>query len=526
MGTPVQIPKLLLDYLEELNEEQLKGFQWQLVQSKRDGCKSIQKCQLERADREDTVDRLVQAYREDGAVETTVDILFRIKPIADRQQSCENVSSTASPEKKPKDLSFQEGLCCPVCLQVYTEPAMLQCGHSFCKTCIHNHWGEKIVRKCPLCVTVVHETDPPTNFALKSLSESYKRKRSLSDPSGGDGEDTQPCQTLPKPVKEKQDAFEEVKRFCDASIAHIKNQSQDAERKIKEDFAELHVFLQQEEKNRIAALKEEEMQKTRIIQRITEMNRDTFSLSDKLKAMEDLGADSLFVQNFRTEIERCQSALPDAQLLPRSLINVAEHVGNLQFKVWERMMSIIQHTPVILDPNTASPRLSVSADLTEVTVADTWQQRPGNPERSTSYFQVLGSEGFSSGKHCWEVEVGNHPRWILGVTEEAVGRKEELCSTPRKGLWTIMKRRSKYKDAVGKTLTLEKRPKRIRIQLDYENGAVSFHNAENDTPIYTCENTFTQKLYPYFAFTKIDEGEGRKMKIAAKMIQVEMMYRP
>lgn len=80
------------------------------------------------------------------------------------------------------------------------------------------------------------------------------------------------------------------------SDCHPQCQSRDMERKIKEDFEELHQLLRIEEVKRLALLREEEDQKIRIMQLVTEMSRDTFSLSDTVKEIEELGADNLFLK--------------------------------------------------------------------------------------------------------------------------------------------------------------------------------------------------------------------------------------
>lgn len=73
------------------------------------------------------------------------------------------------------------------------------------------------------------------------------------------------------------------------------HQSRATERKIKEEFEKLGQWLKTEEANMLAALKREETQKIRLIQMIAETSRDTFSLSDRVKNIEELVTDGSFL---------------------------------------------------------------------------------------------------------------------------------------------------------------------------------------------------------------------------------------
>lgn len=70
--------------------------------------------------------------------------------------------------------------CCPLCSHVCTEPAVLQCGHSFCNGCVQECEKWKKSFKCSLCNKVNNNPEPPVNVSMMSLSESDR-----VDPSGG-----------------------------------------------------------------------------------------------------------------------------------------------------------------------------------------------------------------------------------------------------------------------------------------------------------------------------------------------------
>ncbi|XP_071348022.1 E3 ubiquitin-protein ligase TRIM39-like [Trachinotus anak] len=48
-------------------------------------------------------------------------------------------------------LSEEQFLCC-ICLDVFTDPVTIPCGHNFCKDCITQHWNVNNVHcQCPMC---------------------------------------------------------------------------------------------------------------------------------------------------------------------------------------------------------------------------------------------------------------------------------------------------------------------------------------------------------------------------------------
>ncbi|XP_030646316.1 tripartite motif-containing protein 35-like [Chanos chanos] len=207
-------------------------------------------------------------------------------------------------------------------------------------------------------------------------------------------------------LQQKLRDFEEVKQTCDKSAEHIKIQAKNTERQIKEEFENLHQFLQDEESARIAALREEEEEKSQMMkEKIEELDREMSSLSDTIreieKEMETEAVPSL--EKHKAALKKTQYPLRDPEMVSGSLINVAKHLGNLKFRVWEKMQEIVQYSPVILDPNTAHGDLVLSDDLSGVRNSSEKQQLPDNPERCRPH---LGAEGFDSGSHCWDAEIG------------------------------------------------------------------------------------------------------------------------
>lgn len=48
-------------------------------------------------------------------------------------------------------LLSEEKFLCSVCLDVFTEPVSIPCGHNFCSACIHKYWDSSDICQCPFC---------------------------------------------------------------------------------------------------------------------------------------------------------------------------------------------------------------------------------------------------------------------------------------------------------------------------------------------------------------------------------------
>ncbi|NXC04592.1 NF7O factor, partial [Orthonyx spaldingii] len=155
---------------------------------------------------------------------------------------------------------------------------------------------------------------------------------------------------------------------------------------------------------------------------------------------------------------------------------------------------------VTLDPETASPYLTLSPDHKTVRFGDGNQNLPDTSKRFTGSPSVLGSQGFTSGRHFWELEVGKGNSWAVGVALESVQRKDSLSMAMGK-IWAVrLDWDGQYRTLHMPPALLELREElqRIRVHLDYEAGKVTFYNAENMTQIWQFEASFTEKVFPYF----------------------------
>ncbi|KAL7880813.1 hypothetical protein SRHO_G00030670 [Serrasalmus rhombeus] len=190
------------------------------------------------------------------------------------------------------------------------------------------------------------------------------------------------------------------------------------------------------------------------------------------------------------------------ETLRRALTRLQEELS----KEMEKMkLSRIQQyaVDVTLDPDSAHCLLILSDDGTQVTFGDERQNLPDTPERFNRCPCVLGKEGFSSGRFYYEVQVSGKTDWDLGVVRQSVNRKGAIKASPEDGCWIVfLRNETTYRalDSPSVPLSLKRAPQKVGVFVDYDEGLVSFYDAESRSHIYSFTGqSFTEKLYPLFS---------------------------
>ncbi|KAJ8371071.1 hypothetical protein SKAU_G00110990 [Synaphobranchus kaupii] len=285
---------------------------------------------------------------------------------------------------------LEEELSCPVCTEIFRDPVLLSCSHSFCKACLQQYWEQKESRECPVCRRRSSKDSPPLNLSLRNTCEAFLKERSQRAKAGSEVrcslhneklklfclEDQTPvclvCQTSIKhenhklrpvqeaaeeykeklrtalaPLQKKLKAFNAVKLSCDQTAEHIKSQAQHTERQIKMEFEKLQQFLKGEEAARLTAVREEEQEKSEKMKvKIKKMTCEISALSKQIKAIEqELRAEDVsFLQSYKDTQNKAQCTLADPKKVSGALIDVAKHLGNLKYRVWETMLGTVQYS--------------------------------------------------------------------------------------------------------------------------------------------------------------------------------------
>lgn len=72
---------------------------------------------------------------------------------------------------------LESDLTCPVCKELFRDPVLLSCSHSFCRACLDGSWKHRVSRECPVCRKCCDGEQPIPNRALKNTCESFQKEK-------------------------------------------------------------------------------------------------------------------------------------------------------------------------------------------------------------------------------------------------------------------------------------------------------------------------------------------------------------
>lgn len=117
-----------------------------------------------------------------------------------------------------------------------------------------------------------------------------------------------------------------------------------------------------------------------------------------------------------------------------------------------------------------------------------------------SWWCVLGSEGFVSGSHYWEVDVRGKTEWRIGVVRESASRNGFKGLDTTAGYWTLILKLGQLMAMTCPVTKLDKcAPNVLGVCLDME-GQVSFYDVCHRFHIYSFNVSFDRekKIFPVF----------------------------
>ncbi|XP_047712656.1 tripartite motif-containing protein 60-like [Prionailurus viverrinus] len=443
---------------------------------------------------------------------------------------------------------LQEESNCPICLDYLKDPVTINCGHNFCRSCINMMWKDlEDTFPCPVCRFCFRNKNLRSNRQLSNLTEiakllqvrRSKRKRQeeysvcekhnqfLTLFCGKDLEvlctqcslsvQHQKHYICPikkaasyhrkileysiEPLQNNVERVEKVISLQASKIVELKKKVEYRREEIISEFEQLRLFLQNQQEALLRQMKDEEMDI------LTKLNANRVTFSDHVSTLKHL----------LKEVE-CKCGQPELELLTH-VKGIYHRYQNLKrpelflFRLKKYGLSLPPQysglgkiikpfqVDVILDLETAHPRLIVSEDRKMVHYGKRRKYLCYNPRRFYLCPAVLGSKRFSSGRHYWEVIVGNKPKWTLGVCQDCFPRNWRNQPVAEGGFWAI----GRYIESIYVMLGPKRsqllptvRPTKIGIFLDYELGEVSFYNMNDRSLLYTFNDSFTEAVCPYF----------------------------
>ncbi|KAJ7303234.1 hypothetical protein JRQ81_012170 [Phrynocephalus forsythii] len=445
------------------------------------------------------------------------------------------------------------------------DPVTIECGHNFCRACLAQCWegseGEEV--PCPQCRENIRQKLIIPNRQLANFVELTQKLLFPGESTPTEGkrgvcgkhqeplklfckEDQSPICVVCDRSKDHRDhdvvpleeAAQDYKDLISSHLEHLEGErakilasktetegnSQELLKqikaemeKMKEQFRELHSFLNEQEKLLLAELEEVEKEITRKREEhLARLSEELSSLGGLIQEMEEKCQQPPreLLQDVRFISQRCERKEPFQSLpafppeLKWKFWDICDRTPSLavkmkQFRDTLLLGSQLQKANVTLDPQTVHPCLILTKDRKSVKCSDKNLHSADNPNIYNLSNFVLGCEEFTAGRHCWEATVGSEEGWAVGVARKSVQRKDTVSFSTKQGIWAVGKwSGEKWASNLpnGSLLPLSENLRRICVSLNCDVGKVSFYDGDTGSHLYTFSGaSFSGKtLLPFF----------------------------
>uniref|UniRef100_A0A3B4CVS3 RING-type domain-containing protein n=1 Tax=Pygocentrus nattereri TaxID=42514 RepID=A0A3B4CVS3_PYGNA len=280
-------------------------------------------------------------------------------------------------------MALYKQIQCAICLCDFTDPVSLPCKHSFCRLCILGHLqacnGQS---SCPECRQQFTKDDLQPSPLLRNVIEAIQ----------GHSKEKQNRANLNTSGLVCAEHDERLRLFCETDQTLVRMICRDGTKHqghqfkpISSQFEELHQFLRK---------KEEEIRRYGYGgEKIDE---------DILKSALNLNQPEMFLKICYTNFKKEALILKNLVEFPNTLFTVYYSCPPVA-----ECFTISPRTPLIVSPDGLSVRRR-DIDLDD-------------HEDIYSNETVSAEETFTTGQHCWELEVGQKPDWTVGVEKRMEG---------------------------------------------------------------------------------------------------------
>nr|XP_006061674.1 tripartite motif-containing protein 15 [Bubalus bubalis] len=445
-----------------------------------------------------------------------------------------------------------KGAICSKCKGPLEDAVTTACGHTFCRLCLPppSQMGAQPSGRVLLCALCEEKEPSETLLApvpLGPLGETYCEEHGekiyffcendaeflcvfcREGPShqahvvGFLDEAIQPyrdrLRSRLEALSTERDEIDDMKSREDQKLQVLLTQIESKKQQVEAAFERLQQELGKQQRLLLARLTELERQiwKERD-EYLSKLSEEVARLGAQVKELEEKCQQpaSELLQDVRVNQSRCEmKTFVSPEAISPDLVKKIRDLHRKILTLPEMMRAfsenLVHHLEtesgvVTLDPQTASRSLVLSEDRKSVRYTRQKQNLPDSPLRFQGLPVVLGSPGFSSGRHRWQVEVqlGDGGGCTVGVVGEEVRRKGEQGLSAEEGVWAVVLSHQQCwaSTSPGTDLPLSDIPRHVGVALDYEAGRVALLDADTQAPIFTFTASFSGKVFPFFAVWK------------------------